>query len=136
MMEEIEGPEGMYAEFIKRLPDDPAWYDGGLYHDNEPWGVPALWMNSWYDISQGPNLALFNHVRENAEDPEVRDGQYVVVAPTPHCRFQTEKKKTVVGERDMGDVRFDYEDLTTRHASILPFTPLKAVLSSTIGRET
>ena len=114
MMEEIEGPEGMYAEFIKRLPDDPAWYDGGLYHDNEPWGVPALWMNSWYDISQGPNLALFNHVRENAEDPEVRDGQYVVVAPTPHCRFQTEKKKTVVGERDMGDVRFDYEDLTAR----------------------
>jgi putative CocE/NonD family hydrolase len=71
-------------------------------------------MNSWYDISQGPNLALFNHVRANAEDPEVRDGQYVVIAPTPHCRFQTEKKKTLVGERDMGDVRFDYDDLTAR----------------------
>lgn len=114
MMEEVEGPEGMYAEFIQRLPNDPAWYEGGLYHDNEAWGVPALWMNSWYDISQGPNLALFNHVRANAEDPEVRDGQYVVIAPTPHCRFQTDKKKTLVGERDMGDVRFEYEDLTDR----------------------
>ena len=114
MMEEIEGPEGMYAEFIQRLPDDPAWYKGGLYHDDEPWGVPALWMNSWYDISQGPNLALFNHVRESARDPEVRDGQYVVIAPTPHCRFQTDKKETVVGERSIGDVRFDYEELTAR----------------------
>ena len=114
MMEEVEGPKGMYAEFIQRLPNDPAWYKGGLYHDDEPWGVPALWMNSWYDISQGPNLALFNHVRANAEDPEVREGQYVVIAPTPHCRFQTDKKQTLVGERDMGDVRFDYEELTAR----------------------
>ncbi|MBW2257948.1 MAG: CocE/NonD family hydrolase, partial [Deltaproteobacteria bacterium] len=114
MMQEVEGPEGMYAEFIQRLPDDPTWYNGGLYHDDEPWGVPALWMNSWYDISQGPNLALFNHIRQNAEDPEVRDGQYVVIAPTPHCRFQTDKKKTLVGERDMGDVRFEYEELTDR----------------------
>jgi len=114
MMEEIEGPNGMYAEFIQRLPDDPAWYEGGLYHDDEGWGVPALWLNSWYDISQGPNLALFNHIRKNAEDPEVRDGQYVVIAPTPHCRFETDKKKTLVGERDMGDVRFEYEALIDR----------------------
>ena len=112
MMEEVEGPKGIYAEFVQRFPNDPVWFEGGLYHDNEPWGVPALWMNSWYDISQGPNLALFNHIRDNAEDPEVRDGQYVVIAPTSHCRFQTEDKETIVGERNMGDVRFDYDDLT------------------------
>ncbi len=112
MMEEVEGPKGIYAEFVQRLPNDPVWFEGGLYHDNEPWGVPALWMNSWYDISQGPNLALFNHIRDNAEDSEVRDGQYVVIAPTPHCRFQTEDRETIVGERNMGDVRFDYDELT------------------------
>jgi putative CocE/NonD family hydrolase len=114
MMEEIEGPEGVYAELIQRFPDDPAWYEGGLYHDNEPWGVPALWMNSWYDVSIGPNLALFNHVVKNAEDPQVRENQYVVIAPTPHCRFQTDEEETIVGERNMGDVRLDYEGLTLR----------------------
>ncbi len=114
MMEEIEGPRGTYAEFIQRFPDDPVWYAGGLYHDDEPWGVPALWMNSWYDVSIGPNLALFNHVTRNASDPEVRQGQYVIIAPTPHCRFQTEEEETRVGERNMGDVRFDYDDLTLR----------------------
>ncbi len=114
MMEEVEGPKGIYAEFIQRKPDDPAWFEGGLYQDDEPWGVPALWMNSWYDVSIGPNLELFNHVTTNAADPEVRDNQYVVIAPTPHCRFETDNKETIVGERNMGDVRFDYEGLTTR----------------------
>ncbi len=47
---------------IQRAPNDPAWYKGGLYHDDEPFGVPSLWMMSWYDVSIGPNLALFNHV--------------------------------------------------------------------------
>jgi len=114
LMEEIEGPMGVYAELIQRFPDDPAWYEGGLYHDNEAWGVPALWMNSWYDVSVGPNLALANHVTEHAKDREVRESQYVVIAPTPHCRFQTDEEETIVGERNMGDVRLDYEGLTLR----------------------
>ena len=114
MMEEVEGPKGTYAEFVQRQPNDSAWYEGGLYHDNEPWGVPALWMNSWYDISTGPNLALANHIKATADDPQVRDNQYIIVAPTPHCRFQTDDEETIVGERNMGDVRFDYEGLTLR----------------------
>jgi len=114
MMEAVDGPRGIYADFIQRLPDDQAWYEGGLYHDNEPWGVPALWLNSWYDVSIGPNLALFNHATEKGADAEVRAGQYVVIAPTPHCRFQTDKEVTIVGERNMGDVRFDYDGLIAR----------------------
>lgn len=111
MMEQVDGPEGIYADFIQRRPDDPAWYEGGLYHDHEPWGVPSLWLNSWYDVSIGPNLALFDHVSRHAQDPEVAANQYVIVAPTAHCRFQTDKEETTVGERDMGDVRLDYDGL-------------------------
>ncbi len=111
MMEEIEGPKGLYAEFVQRLPDDPAWYEGGLYHDNEGWGVPALWLNSWYDVSIGPNLALFNHATTNGNDSEVRDSQYVVVGPREHCRFETDDKETTVGGRNMGDLRFDFREL-------------------------
>jgi len=83
MMEEVDGPEGIYSEFVQRRPDDPAWYQGGLYHDNEPWGVPALWLNSWYDVSIGPNIALFRHATENGVDAETRDNQYMIIAPVP-----------------------------------------------------
>jgi putative CocE/NonD family hydrolase len=67
---------------------------------------------SWYDVSVGPNLALFNHVAANAEDPEVANNQFALVAPVTHCGFRRTKEETIVGERNMGDARLDYESLT------------------------
>ena len=101
---------GPALELMMRLPNDPAWYEGGLYHDSEDFGVPAFWFNSWFDVSQGPNLALFNHVRNNASDPEVRNGQFVVVAPTLHCGFfrTPEDEDLIVGELNVGDATFPY----------------------------
>ncbi|HWM28031.1 MAG TPA: CocE/NonD family hydrolase, partial [Woeseiaceae bacterium] len=99
---------GPGATLLERKPNDPAWYEGGLYHDDEDFGVPAFWFNSWFDVSQGPNLALFNHVRENASDREVRDGQYVLVAPTLHCGFYRipEHKDLIAGELNVGNATF------------------------------
>ena len=110
-MKNVDGPKGIYEEMIKRKPNDPAWYKGGLYHSNMPFGVPSLWFMSWYDISTGPNLALFNHLRKNARDPEVAENQFAVIAPTLHCAFWRSSEKTVVGERNLGDARFDYDGL-------------------------
>jgi putative CocE/NonD family hydrolase len=100
-------PPGTFEELILRKPDDKAWDEGGLYHEDEGWGVPSLWFNSWYDVSIGPNMALYNHVRENGNDEEVRNNQYAVVAPVEHCNFWGLKEETIVGERSMGDTRFD-----------------------------
>jgi len=109
IMTAVDGPKGIYAELIQRAPGDPAWVEGGLYHDHEPFGVPSLWFNSWYDVSIGPNLALFEHVTKNAEDPEVAGNQFVVIAPTPHCRFQDTEGDVIVGERNMGEAGRDYD---------------------------
>ena len=111
ILKNVQGPKGIYEDLIKRTPDDPAWYRGGLYHDDMPFNVPALWLMSWYDVSTGPNLALFNHARENARDPAVRDAQYAVIAPTLHCAYRRVSEETVVGERNLGDARFDYDAL-------------------------
>lgn len=111
IMKNVEGPKGIYEDMIKRTPNDPAWYKGGLYHDDMPFGVPSIWFMSWYDVSIGPNLALFNHVRKNAKDPEVANNQFAVIAPTTHCGYFRTQNPTIVGERDLGDARFDYNGL-------------------------
>ena len=49
--------------------------------------VPGLWFMSWYDVSTGPNLATYNHVRRTA-DAAVANQQYAVIAPTLHCSFK------------------------------------------------
>jgi putative CocE/NonD family hydrolase len=54
---------------------------------------------------------MFNHARKVAS-PEVADRQYAIIAPTLHCAFRRATENTVVGERDVGDARFDYDALT------------------------
>ncbi len=104
------GSKGIYDEMITRKPNDPAWYEGGLYHDDMPLEVPSFWFASWYDVSTGPNIELFNHLRQNAPK-EVADNQYLVIAPTLHCRFTRATENTIVGERSVGDARLDYDKL-------------------------
>ncbi|HEX5702511.1 MAG TPA: CocE/NonD family hydrolase [Pyrinomonadaceae bacterium] len=116
----IDGPRGVFADempvdtkgsMIKRTPNDPAWYRGGLWHDNMRINVPGFWFMSWYDVSVGPNLAAYNHVRKTAS-PEIANQQYAVIAPTLHCAYRRATENTVVGERSMGDARLNYDELT------------------------
>jgi len=111
ILDNVDGPQGVYKKMMMRKPNDPDWYKGGLYHDDMPFGVPSMWFASWYDVSTGPNLELFNHVRKNATDPEVAKNQYLVIAPTLHCRYTRATENTIVGERNVGDARLEYSEL-------------------------
>ena len=106
----IHGKREVFDKMIVRKPNDKAWYEGGIYHDNMEIAVPSFWFASWYDVSITPNLALFNHVRNNSKDAEIRDNQYLVIAPTLHCRYTSATENTIVGERSVGDARLDYWD--------------------------
>ena len=116
----VDGPHGIFADrmevatggaMIKRTPNDPAWYRGGLWHDDKTINVPGFWFMSWYDVSVGPNLAAYNYVRKTAK-PEIANQQYAVIAPTLHCAYKRATEDTVVGERSVGDARLDYDALT------------------------
>ena len=111
ILDNVDGPQGIYKKMMMRKPNDPDWYKSGLYHDDMPFGVPSMWFASWYDVSTGPNLELFNHVRKNATDPEVANNQYLVIAPTLHCRYTRSTENTIVGERNVGDARLEYQYL-------------------------
>jgi hypothetical protein len=120
ILKAVDAPRGIFADrmpvptggrMVERTPNDPAWYKGGLFHDDAKIDVPGLWFMSWYDISVGPNLALVDHVRRTAR-PEVAEQQWAVIAPVLHCSYTRATEDTVVGERSMGDARYDYQDLT------------------------
>ncbi|MBS1769455.1 MAG: CocE/NonD family hydrolase [Acidobacteria bacterium] len=120
ILKAVDGPKGIFADkmpnstggaMIERTPNDPAWYKGGLFHDNMKINIPGFWFMSWYDVSVGPNLALYNHVRKTAR-PEIADQQYAVIAPTLHCSYTRATENTIVGERSVGDARLNYSELT------------------------
>ncbi len=116
----VDGPRGVFAdkmpvptggEMIRRTPNDARWYKGGLYHDDMPFNTPALWFMSWYDVSVGPNIAMWQHAMKSAS-PEIGQQQHAVIAPVAHCAYTRATENTVVGERSMGDARLDYDALT------------------------
>jgi putative CocE/NonD family hydrolase len=109
MLTSMGEPPATFEQFIGRTPADPAWRQGGLYHEDMGWGVPALWFNTWYDVSIGPNLELFNVARKANTDKEASANQYTVVAPVPHCAYAKLGPDTVVGERNMGDTTFNVD---------------------------
>ncbi|MBO0857701.1 MAG: CocE/NonD family hydrolase, partial [Chloracidobacterium sp.] len=120
LIKAVNGPRGIFADrmpvdtggaMIQRAPNDPAWYKGGLWHDNMKINIPGFWFMSWYDVSIGPNLAAYNHVRKTAS-PEIADRQYAVIAPTLHCSYKRATENTIVGERSVGDARLNYDELT------------------------
>jgi uncharacterized protein len=119
ILKNVDAPKGIFADampvatggrMIQRAPNDPAWYKGGLWHDNMPLNVPGLWYMSWYDVSVGPNIEMFNHVRRTARR-DVADQQWAIIAPVGHCAYTRATENTVVGERSMGDARLDYPEI-------------------------
>jgi putative CocE/NonD family hydrolase len=112
IIKNAQGADGIYEKMIVRKPNDPAWFIGGLYHDNMSLEVPAYWFVSWYDVSSAPNIALFNQVRNAAKSKNVADNQYLVIAPVLHCSYKRATENTIVGERSVGDARLNYDELT------------------------
>jgi putative CocE/NonD family hydrolase len=119
ILKSVEGPRGIFADkmpvetggmMMQRTPNDPAWTKGGLWHDTMALNIPGLWFMSWYDVSVGPNLEMFNHVRKTAKGA-VADQQWAVIAPVAHCSYTRATENTIVGERSMGDARLDYTDI-------------------------
>lgn len=111
IMKNVNGPVGVFEDMIRRKPNDPKWFQGGLYHDNMPFGVPSFWFVSWFDVSSGPNIALFNHVRDKGTDQYVRDNQFLIISPNTHCGFTRSQEQTMVGDRNVGDARLDYDEM-------------------------
>ncbi|MDX5339994.1 MAG: CocE/NonD family hydrolase [Cyclobacteriaceae bacterium] len=127
----VNGPKGIYEEMITRKPNDPRWYQGGLFHDDMPFDKPSMWFVSWYDVSSSPNIALYNHVRQNAISQMARDNQYLVIAPVLHCAYTRATENTVIGERSVGDARWNYDEVITAWFDLW----LKGEKSETIAKQ-
>lgn len=110
MLVNVGGKKEIFDQMIRRKPNDKAWFEGGLYHDDMKMNKPSFWFVSWYDVSVSPNLALFNHMR-NHPDKEVANNQYLVIAPTLHCGYKRATENTMVGAMSVGDARLNYDEL-------------------------
>jgi putative CocE/NonD family hydrolase len=102
-------PTTEFDRLIALSPADSAWMDYDFLRTGDRTRVPSLHIDSWYDTLEvyGTTKA-FEYLSGNSPN------QHLVIGPTAHCRMGTERQSTMVGDRDVGDARFDYASLIVR----------------------
>lgn len=108
ILEEFDEPPNDFVLLNSTPHFDEFWDELGYMTDDTRVDVPALHINSWHDYGVAETLIHFNFFRENALSKEARENQYVIIAPTQHCRAETVSEQTDVAGRDVGDARFDF----------------------------
>lgn len=108
MNRRVPGPPTDWEDFVTHGPESPWWGQFNLLGPADTIATPALHIGSWYDYGVSETIGYFARFRREGADARTRDGQYLIVAPTPHCEFERATEHTLVGARDVGDARFDY----------------------------
>lgn len=103
------GPITDFESYLSRSPGDTAW------HANRVSGrsrimVPGLWGEALYDLSAKAAIAMFKIARDQ-NLAAGRNNQFILITNGTHCSFGRENRFTRVGERKLGDARFNYGDL-------------------------
>jgi len=114
IMERIVAYPTHYEDMVSHGPADSYWDAFDFVNEEDRFDVPALHINSWYDLGINETFKLFNLLQRNSESQLGRDNQFVIISPTTHCKSEGMTEETIVGERSMGNARFDYYGLYLR----------------------
>jgi len=102
-------PQTEWDRLIRLTPASREWAEFDFIRDRDQTRVPGLHIDSWYDVIEAyPTTKLFQHLASGSPN------QHLIMGPTAHCRMGTETQTTSVGDREVGDGRFDYVTMIAR----------------------
>lgn len=102
----INSPDAEWNRLIQLTPGSPEWAEYDFIRSGASTRVPGLHIDSWYDtIEAYPTVRMFTELSRHSPH------QHLILGPTAHCRMGTETAHTQVGDREVGDGRFDYVSL-------------------------
>lgn len=104
ILDTLNIPNTDFSRFMRLSPADAAWNGTGHLQETDRPRVPTLHVNGWYDVGAQETVQMFEHLQSTPN-------QYLIMAPTEHCAMEKATETTMVGERPMGDGRYDYQAL-------------------------
>ena len=108
IMKVAGAPPTDFVDAISRDVTDPWWDQFHYMTDDYHSDVPSLFVNSWYDYGPRETIYEFEMMRRQSVSALARENQFLILSPTTHCRSETVGADDPVGDRDVGDARFDY----------------------------
>jgi uncharacterized protein len=93
-----------YETFVADGPASPAWETVDLIDASHAGATPSININGWMDVGAYETVKLFEFQQHHPD-------QYLIMAPTQHCRMLVTSPEARLGQRPMGDTRFPYDEI-------------------------
>ncbi len=93
-----------FETFMADGPDSPAWRDVDLIDASHTGVTPSININGWMDVGAYETVKLFEFQQHHPD-------QYLIMAPTEHCKMLATSPDARLGQRPMGDTRFPYDEI-------------------------
>ncbi len=93
-----------YETFMADGPASPAWKVVDLIDAGHTGATPSININGWMDVGAYETVKLFEFQQHHPD-------QYLIMAPTEHCRMLATGPEAMLGQRPMGDTRFPYDEI-------------------------
>jgi uncharacterized protein len=93
-----------YEAFMADGPSSPAWKDVDLINASHTGATPSININGWMDVGAHETVKLFEFQQHHPD-------QYLIMAPTAHCRMLVTSPDARLGQRPVGDTRFPYDEI-------------------------
>jgi uncharacterized protein len=96
-------PVAEWDRLIHLNPASAEWSEYDFIREGDKTAVPGLHIDSWYDVIEAyPTVKMFQALSRTSAN------QHLIMGPTAHCEMGNETQATSVGDREVGDGRFDY----------------------------
>jgi predicted acyl esterase len=113
MMKKADGRPSDYEEYVSHTMDltDPYWKQFDYVTDADRIDAPALFIESWNDLSADGGLYMRGLFEKTAVSTTSRDNQFIIISPTSHCGSEYATQHTMIGDVDAGDPRFGHFEI-------------------------
>ncbi len=104
VLRRMGSPLSGYETYMEEGPSGPSWETVDLIDARHTGATPSLNINGWMDVGAFETVKLFEFQQHHPE-------QYLIMAPTSHCRMLTTEPNAKLGDRPVGDSRFPYDEI-------------------------
>jgi len=104
VLRRMGSPLSGFEIYLEEGPTGPSWETVDLIDARFTGATPSININGWMDIGAFETVKLFEFQQHHPD-------QYLIMAPTSHCRMLTTAPDAKLGDRPVGDSRFPYDDI-------------------------
>jgi uncharacterized protein len=104
ILRRLGSPLTGYETAMADGPAGPAWKSVDLIDASHTGATPSININGWMDVGARETVKLFEFQQHHTD-------QYLIMAPTGHCRMLVTSPDGRLGDRPVGDTRFPYDEI-------------------------